>query len=57
MCCIFHQRYTHDCPIIAVGFHRYVLENFKGDTLDGVKETEVTEFDAASEVGGLKFAS
>lgn len=36
--------------IITVGFHRYVLENFNGLTLDGVKESEVAEFDAPSEV-------
>lgn len=35
-----------------VGYHRYVLENFTGDTLDGVKEREVQEFDPASEVSG-----
>ncbi|GFP84107.1 xylulose kinase [Phtheirospermum japonicum] len=39
--------------MIAVGFHRYTLENFNGHTLDGVKECEVAEFDAASEVRAL----
>lgn len=39
--------------MIAVGFHRYVLGNFNGDTLDAVKEREVGEFDAPSEVSRL----
>lgn len=33
-----------------VGFHRYILENFTGDTLDGTSEHEVEEFDSQSEV-------
>ena len=33
-----------------VGFHRYVLENFTGETLDGVSDCEVEEFDRPSEV-------
>ena len=33
-----------------VGFHRYVLENFTGDTLDGISEREVDKFDPPSEV-------
>ncbi|KAK9134163.1 hypothetical protein Syun_013493 [Stephania yunnanensis] len=33
-----------------VGFHRYVIENFNGETLNGVKERQVEEFDAPSEV-------
>ncbi|XP_042014126.1 xylulose kinase 2-like [Salvia splendens] len=49
----FYYKDHEIIPPLPVGFHRYVLENFKGDTLDGVKETEVTEFDAASEVRAL----
>ncbi|KAM2274722.1 hypothetical protein ACFX1S_044487 [Malus domestica] len=38
-------------PPLPVGFHRYVLENFNGETLEGVNEREVEkEFDGASEV-------
>lgn len=33
----------------SVGFHRYILKNFMGDTID-VVEQEVHEFDAPSEV-------
>lgn len=40
-----------DQHIYAVGFHRYVLENFTGDSLYGLKEHEVDGFDAPSEVG------
>ncbi|PQP95811.1 xylulose kinase [Prunus yedoensis var. nudiflora] len=37
--------------MLLVGFHRYVLENFNGETLEGVNEREVEkEFDGASEV-------
>lgn len=40
-------------PPLPVGFHRYVLENFTGDTLDGSKEREVAAFDAPSEIRGI----
>lgn len=36
--------------MLAVGFHRYVIENFTGKTLEDVKEREVQEFDPPSEV-------
>lgn len=36
--------------MLSVGFHRYVLENFSGNTLEGVNEKEVKEFDHPSEV-------
>ncbi|KAH6796184.1 hypothetical protein C2S51_037170 [Perilla frutescens var. frutescens] len=49
----FYYKDHEIIPPLPVGFHRYVLENFNGDTLDGVKEREVTEFDAASEVRAL----
>ncbi|KAK4428725.1 Xylulose kinase [Sesamum alatum] len=49
----FYYKDHEIIPPLPVGFHRYVLENFKGDTLDGVKECEVAEFDAASEVRAL----
>ncbi|KAL0352229.1 UNVERIFIED_CONTAM: Xylulose kinase [Sesamum calycinum] len=47
----FYYKDHEIIPPLPVGFHRYVLENFKGDTLDGVKECEVAEF--ASEVRAL----
>ncbi|RVW56226.1 Xylulose kinase [Vitis vinifera] len=38
------------CLCIAVGFHRYVLQGFTGENLDGINECEVEEFDPSSEV-------
>ncbi|CAK9172364.1 unnamed protein product, partial [Ilex paraguariensis] len=35
------------------GFHRYILENFNGDTIDNLSEREVQEFDPPSEVRAL----
>lgn len=43
--------------IHLVGFHRYILENFKGDTLEGITEKEVKEFDPPSEVSIIKVNS
>lgn len=36
--------------VLPVGLHHYILENFTGDTLEGVGESEVLEFDPPSEV-------
>lgn len=36
--------------LVSVGFHRYSLENFNGNTVEGVSENEVEEFDPPSEV-------
>ncbi|KAL7116845.1 hypothetical protein ACP275_03G031700 [Erythranthe tilingii] len=49
----FYYKDHEITPPLPVGYHRYVLENFNENTLDGVKEREVTEFDAASEVRAL----
>lgn len=49
----FYYKEHEILPPLPVGFHRYVLDNFKGDTLDGAVEREVNEFDAASEVRGV----
>nr|GMD88911.1 xylulose kinase-like [Ipomoea batatas] len=49
----FYYKDHEILPPLPVGYHRYVLENFTGDTLDGVKECEVQEFDPASEVSAL----
>lgn len=46
----FYYKDHEIIPPLPIGFHRFVLENFTGKTLDGVKEREVSEFDAASEV-------
>ncbi|PIA40919.1 hypothetical protein AQUCO_02300002v1 [Aquilegia coerulea] len=49
----FYYKEHEIMPPLPVGIHRYVLENFTGDTLDGLKEHEVAEFDAPSEVRGI----
>ncbi|KAK6160557.1 hypothetical protein DH2020_003938 [Rehmannia glutinosa] len=49
----FYYKDHEIIPPLPVGYHRYLLENFNGDTLDGVKECEVAEFDAPSEVRAL----
>ncbi|CAB4297885.1 unnamed protein product [Prunus armeniaca] len=47
----FYYKEHEILPPLPVGFHRYVLENFNGETLEGVNEREVEkEFDGASEV-------
>ncbi|ONI35559.1 hypothetical protein PRUPE_1G542700 [Prunus persica] len=47
----FYYKEHEILPPLPVGFHRYVLENFNGETLEGVNEHEVEkEFDGASEV-------
>ncbi|XP_030454501.1 xylulose kinase 2 [Syzygium oleosum] len=40
-------------PPLPVGFHRYILDNFTGDTLEGLTEREVHEFDSPAEVRAL----
>ncbi|KAL0288185.1 UNVERIFIED_CONTAM: Xylulose kinase [Sesamum angustifolium] len=37
----FYYKDHEIIPPLPVGFHRYVLENFKGDTLDGVKNVKL----------------
>ncbi|KZV31574.1 xylulose kinase [Dorcoceras hygrometricum] len=49
----FYYKEHEILPPLPVGYHRYVLENFNGDSLDGVKEHEVDAFDPASEVRAL----
>ncbi|KAK9756545.1 hypothetical protein RND81_01G105300 [Saponaria officinalis] len=46
----FYYKEHEILPPLPVGFHRYILNNFTGDTVDGMVEQEVNEFDAASEV-------
>ncbi|GKV19973.1 hypothetical protein SLEP1_g30162 [Rubroshorea leprosula] len=42
-------------PPLPVGFHRYILDNFTGEseTLEGLNEFEVQEFDPPSEIRAL----
>lgn len=49
----FYYKEHEILPPLPVGFHRYVLENFNGDSLDGVKEHEVDAFDPTTEVRAL----
>lgn len=49
----FYYKEHEILPPLPVGFHRYVLENFSGDTLEGLNEKEVKEFDPPSEVRAL----
>ncbi|OVA04189.1 Carbohydrate kinase [Macleaya cordata] len=49
----FYYKDHEILPPLPVGSHRYVLNSFTGDTLDGLKEHEVGEFDAASEVRAI----
>lgn len=49
----FYYKDHEILPPLPVGFHRYILENFKGDNLEGVVEREVNEFDPLVEVRAL----
>lgn len=49
----FYYKEHEILPPLPVGYHRYILENFTGDTLDGVEERQVQEFDHSSEVRAL----
>ncbi|KAF5955400.1 hypothetical protein HYC85_008256 [Camellia sinensis] len=49
----FYYKEYEILPPLPVGFHRFVLENFTGDTLDGISEREVDKFDPPSEVRAL----
>lgn len=49
----FYYKDFEILPPLPVGFHRYILENFSGDSLDGIKEQEVQEFDPPSEVRAI----
>uniref|UniRef100_A0A5B7AUY8 Xylulose kinase n=1 Tax=Davidia involucrata TaxID=16924 RepID=A0A5B7AUY8_DAVIN len=46
----FYYKDHEILPPLPVGFHRYILENFTGNALDGLTEHEVEEFDPPSEV-------
>ncbi|KAL5722326.1 xylulokinase [Ranunculus cassubicifolius] len=49
----FYYKEHEIVPPLPAGFHRYVLENFNDDKLDGLKESQVDEFDSPSEIRGI----
>lgn len=49
----FYYKEHEILPPLPVGFHRYVLENFSDETLEGSNEREVQEFDPPSEVRAI----
>lgn len=49
----FYYKDHEILPPLPVGFHRYILDNFTGDTLEGLTEREVPEFDSPAEVRAL----
>ncbi|KAJ0248357.1 hypothetical protein HA466_0154640 [Hirschfeldia incana] len=49
----FYYTENEILPPLPVGSHRYILDNFSGESLEGVKEREVKEFDPPSEVRAL----
>ncbi|GLT62992.1 hypothetical protein SLA2020_355910 [Shorea laevis] len=49
----FYYKELEILPPLPVGFHRYIIENFTGETLEGLNEHEVQEFDPPSEVRAL----
>lgn len=49
----FYYKDHEILPPLPVGFHRYILDNFTGDTLEGLTEREVLEFDSPAEVRAL----
>lgn len=49
----FYYKEHEILPPLPVGFHRYAIENFSDNTLEGLNEKEVEEFDPPSEVRAL----
>ncbi|CAK9180972.1 unnamed protein product [Ilex paraguariensis] len=49
----FYYKEHEILPPLPAGFHRYILENFKGDCLDDLSEREVEEFGPPSEIRAL----
>ncbi|PIN10081.1 Sugar (pentulose and hexulose) kinase [Handroanthus impetiginosus] len=49
----FYYKEHEILPPLPIGEHRYVLENFEDDSLYGIKEHRVIEFDAPSEVRAI----
>ncbi|KAJ8762503.1 hypothetical protein K2173_007942 [Erythroxylum novogranatense] len=49
----FYYKDHEILPPLPIGFHRYILQNFTEDSLEGLTEQEVEAFDTASEVRAL----
>ncbi|XP_062204435.1 xylulose kinase 2-like isoform X1 [Phragmites australis] len=49
----FYYKEHEILPPLPVGFHRYIIKNFTGGSLDAMVEHEVDEFDPASEVRAI----
>ncbi|KAK8552085.1 hypothetical protein V6N13_120512 [Hibiscus sabdariffa] len=49
----FYYKDHEILPPLPAGFHRYILQNFNGESLDGLNVQEVPEFDPPSEVRAL----
>ncbi|CAL1361393.1 unnamed protein product [Linum trigynum] len=49
----FYYKDHEILPPLPIGFHRYILQNFSGASLEGVKEQEVKEFDPPSEIRAI----
>ncbi|GAB4839261.1 hypothetical protein Ancab_028787 [Ancistrocladus abbreviatus] len=49
----FYYKDYEILPPLPVGYHRFVLENFTSDSINGVTEREVTEFDSPSGVRAI----
>ncbi|GMI91048.1 XYLULOSE KINASE 2, xylulose kinase-2 [Hibiscus trionum] len=49
----FYYKDHEILPPLPAGFHRYIFQNFNGETLDGLNVQEVPEFDPPSEVRAL----
>lgn len=49
----FYYKDHEILPPLPVGYHRFTLEKYEGDSTDGLSVTEVTKFDPRSEVRAL----
>ncbi|XP_020274629.1 xylulose kinase-like [Asparagus officinalis] len=49
----FYYKEHEILPPLPIGIHRYVIENFTGNSVDETKVHKVEEFDAASEVRAI----
>lgn len=49
----FYYKEHEILPPVPVGFHRYIVGDFSSDSLDGLKDHEVENFDSPSEVRAI----
>ncbi|XP_058080507.1 xylulose kinase 2-like [Magnolia sinica] len=49
----FYYKENEILPPLPIGFHRYILDNLTNGSLDELREHEVEEFDAPSEVRAI----